>query len=534
MKTLPIGEQSLVKIIEGNSIYVDKTKWIYQLMHESRYYFLSRPRRFGKSLLIDTLDQIFSGNQTLFQDLWIYDQIEWEQHPIIRLDFSSLDYKTQSLNDAISQELRQIATNHGMVIDGIGCKTLFRDLIEQLSTRNDVVILIDEYDKPITDFLTDVPQALDNRDTLREFFGILKFLNDKIRLLFITGISKFARVSLFSALNNLDDLTLQQGYATLTGITSDELSHYFDDYLQRIVQRTGITMEVLFDQIKEMYNGYSWDGEHFVYNPFSLLKFLKEGQFENHWFKTGTPAFLIDLLKKEQVSGKELEELLVDGSVFDTFDISEHLDVYSLLFQTGYLTIKKVERYGTFLEYTLSFPNNEVRRSFTNHLLQAYTNKKPTVVGSVVARLKHALFKADIEEMQKQLNVLFSDIAYHLFPLEKKEKTTLRARQEFKAWEGYFQTVIYLVLQYLGVQIQCEINKHRGRLDAVVEVKDYIYIMEFKLEDAQAALQQIKDRKYAQSYQNKGKKVLLLGIAFDQKEREVKDIEWEEYGEIEK
>ena len=529
MKGLPIGIQHLDQIIRQGWVYVDKTQLLHKLIKEGSFYFLSRPRRFGKSLVLDTLKEIFMGNQDLFKDLWIYDKIEWKEYPVVHLDFSLLDYRTQSLEDALTEELETIAESHGLSLRKKGSKGKFNELITKLRQKEEVIVLIDEYDKPITDYITNLERANENRETLRNFFGILKPLGNKLRFTFITGIAKFSKVSLFTVLNNLDDLTLQESYATLTGITEEELTTYFAEHLQKIANKTQQSIEELLRKMRKMYDGYSWDGKSFVYNPFSVLKFLKEGIFDNYWFATGTPTFLVEILRNQKVEGRNVTNQEVDNSFFNKFDIRYGIDVYPLLFQTGYTTIKKIRSEDTHRYYTLNYPNEEVERSFVQNLIEVYTFKTPTTVNTATIKLEKALKKRDIEVFEEQLNVLLSDISYRLFPFEKKnkDKTRERLKQEFMAWEGYFQTVVYLVLQYIGVNIQCEITKHKGWLDAVIEVENYVYIMEYKLEDAQAALKQIKEQKYAHSYRNTPKEVVLMGVTFDRAKKEIKPIEWE-------
>ena len=530
MKGLPIGKQHLGQLIEQNLIYIDKTPLIYRMVEEGRSYFLSRPRRFGKSLLVDTLKNIFLGNRNLFEGLWIYDKIEWQEHPVIHLDFSAIDYEGLGLTKAIMDELDSIARSYELTLHKESAKGKLKELITQLADRNTVALLIDEYDKPITDYITDLDKANANREILRDFYGVLKSLGDKLRILFITGITKFSRVSLFSVLNHITDITLRKEYSTICGVTQEELIQYFDDYLQQAQKKLNLPQQQLIHQINQMYDGYSWDGQHFVFNPFSLLNFLDEVEFKSYWFKTGTPRFLIELLREQQVSASNLEKLEVEDTFFDTFNIEEGIAIEPLLFQTGYWTVKKME-YDNFIPvYTLDYPNQEVKRAFLHNLMEIYTFKPETTINTVMLKLRQALRERNIEAIQQQLNILFADISYHLFPPQKNKKMTPEAEQErrqFLAWEGYFQTIIYIVFQYMGIYMHCELTKHRGRLDAVIEVNDYVYITEFKLEDAKAALQQIKDKDYHLSYQNSPKEILLMGIAFDRANRQVKPIEWE-------
>ena len=527
MKRLPLGKQHFELFFREDLLYVDKTPIIYKLIDGVGYYFLSRPRRFGKSLLVDTLKNIFLGKQELFKGLWIYDKIDWKVHPVIHLDFSVLEYEGLGLSVALMESLDKIANSYSLQLTKETSKGKLSELIEVLSEKAPVAILIDEYDKPITDYITDLAKANENRETLREFYGALKALGDKIQLLFITGIAKFSRVSLFSVLNHLTDISLNEEFATICGITHEELVANFEPYLERAEKKLKLPREAVLEQIKKMYNGYSWDGENFVYNPFSLLNFLNEQRFRSYWFKTGTPSFLIELLRQKKIDAKQVESLQVEDTFFDSFNIEWGIAIEPLLFQTGYWTIKKIEYDNYFPIYTLTYPNLEVRRAFLHNLLEIYTYKPETTINSVTLKIRKALNSKDIEALEDQLNILFSDISSHLFPFEKKAPDEERVTKEFLAWEGYFQTIIYIVLQYIGIYIKCEVSKHKGRLDAVVEVPNYIYIMEFKLEDAEAALQQIKDQQYHHSYQNSSKEILLLGIAFDQKNRMIKKIEQE-------
>jgi len=527
MKLLPIGIQHFEPLIQKQYIYVDKTKLIYRLVKGGGAYFLSRPRRFGKSLLVDTLRHIFLGNQHLFKDLWIYDKIEWQTHPIIHLDFSTLSYQQKGLEAALCKKLRKIGKTYEVTLEGDDAKELLEDLIEQLSKETPVALLIDEYDKPIIDYITDLPKANHNLNILREFYSGLKALGDKLSILFITGIAKFSKVSLFSVLNHLTDLTLHKDYAALTGITQTELQLYFGGYIQQAANQFKVSETQLIAQLKTMYDGYSWDGKTFVYNPFSLLHFFDERSFKNYWFSTGTPNFLVQLLRSNRMRTDALEQQIVSDSFFETFDIRYGIDVYLLLFQAGYLTVTELKETVEEVQYTIGYPNKEVQQSLLRNLIQAFTFKEATIVHTALLELEKAFQNRQVKEITQQLNVLFSDMSYLFYPLEKKEKKQERVQQEFIAWEGWFHTVIYLVLQFMSIRIDCEITKHEGRIDAIVQVPNYLYIIEFKLSDATTALTQIKDRKYAHSYRNSSKEVILMGIAFNKKKRVVEDIEWE-------
>lgn len=528
MKGLSLGRQHLEFFVNKDLIYVDKTPIIYKLVQEGSVYFLSRPRRFGKSLTVDILKNIYLGKQHLFKNLWVYDKIEWKEHPVIHLDFSTLGFHEIGLRKAIIDELNSIAKSYDISLRKKDLVGSFKELIEKLSTKGKIALLVDEYDKPITDSITNLEQANKNRETLREFYAVLKGIGNKFSIIFITGIAKFAKVSLFSVLNHLTDLSLNRDFANLTGITQQELLEYYGDYLDQIATNLNTPKGKLLTNVKKMYDGYSWDGETFVYNPFSLLNFLNEGRFKNYWIKTGTPKFLVDILRTQRARIEKIEAEEYEEDFFDSFDIRYTvIPTKLLLFQTGYLTIQHI-RYETRREYyQLGYPNEEVERAFLRNLLEAYSFKQPTIVNGAIVKLEKAIYNRNIKEIKDQLNVLLSDISHLWFPFEKKEPDEERMKQEFMAWEGYFHTIIYLVLQYLGVHIQCEVTKHKGRIDAIIEVPDYVYITEFKLNDASKAIQQIKTEKYAHSYLNSSKEVVLMGIAFDREKREVLPIVWE-------
>lgn len=528
MKGLSLGRQHLEFFYDKNLIYVDKTPLIYQLVQEGSVYFLSRPRRFGKSLTVDVLRNIYLGNQHLFEGLWIYDKIEWKESPVIHLDFSTLDYNEIGLTASLLKKIHKIAQDYQINLKATSLKGSFEELINQLSERGKIALLIDEYDKPITDHITNLKKANEHRETLREFYSILKGVGDKFSIIFITGIAKFAKVSLFSVLNHVTDLSMKKKYAGLTGITQEELLKYFDDYIQRACQNLNLPREEVLKLIKKMYNGYSWDGETFVYNPFSLLNFFDESRFKNYWINTGTPKFLVDLLRQQKAAPEKIDTIKVNDIFFETFDIrTNDIPILLVLFQSGYLTIRKITYLRKGERYELGYPNEEVEQAFMQNLIAAYAFKEPSIVNTAIVALEDAFQDRDIKKIRTQLNVLLSDISHHLFPFEKKKPTKSRLQQEFLAWEGYFHTIIYLVLQYLGVQMRIEVSKYKGRIDAIIEVEDFIYVTEFKLEDAQKALQQIKDEKYAYPYYNSPKEIILIGIAFDQKNRQVKKIEWE-------
>ncbi|MEZ5039077.1 MAG: AAA family ATPase [Saprospiraceae bacterium] len=361
---LPIGIQSFREIREKGYLYVDKTAEIFNLIESGKYHFLSRPRRFGKSLTLSTISELFSGSRELFKNLWIDEHWSWEQiQPVIHFSFSSIGYKTAGLEQALQNMLNAEAAKNGIVLKAKGYDQKFKELLEKLSAKGQVVLLIDEYDKPMIDYLDEKETALGNQQILKAFYSIIKDADPFISFLLITGVSKFSKVSIFSELNNLKDITIHPKFSTLVGYTQKEVEQYFSSWTEELMGEYEINEQELIQRIRSWYNGYSWDGKHFVYNPFSILSFFDTGQFQNYWFSTGTPTFLIKLLKERMVY--ETGETEVGQVAFDGFDL-ENIDTISLLFQTGYLTIKAIAPLGL---YKLDYPNKEVKDSMLQYLL---------------------------------------------------------------------------------------------------------------------------------------------------------------------
>lgn len=528
MKNLPIGIQNFETIIQDNYLYVDKTRQVHDLITKGILYFLSRPRRFGKTLLISTLKHIFQGKKDLFQGLYIAEETDydWQEYSVLVFNFAKLGHKVVNLDKSLKQQIQLYADEFQLQLADKDLASQLVDLVIGIEKKHGkVVFLVDEYDKPIIDFIDDIKQANKNRETLRDFFAPLKDLeaNGKLRFLFITGVSKFARVSIFSDLNNLRDLTIDLASKDVVGITRQELKHYFGSRMRDVSEQMELSEEELIEGLKQWYNGYSWDGKTSLYNPFSLLNFFTKNRFGNFWFATGTPTFLVKMIRDQRIKPKQLEEIEVGETFFDKFTIN-NLDIYALLFQTGYLTIKSTRRRNLRPLYKLGYPNQEVKESFIQNLLEAFTFKVNTVVSQALIKTETALYEGDVKGFVKQLKILFSDIAYQLLPRSKKKPTDKDKAKEFAAWEGYFHSIIYLITAFLGFNIQVELSKHKGRLDAVLQTAEFIYIMEFKLDEtAVTAINQIKKQEYLNIYGNTSKKVLLVGIAFDKDDRNVVD-----------
>ncbi len=537
MRGLPTGRQNFKAIIEEDLMYVDKTRQIYELISKGNLYFLSRPRRFGKSLLVSTFQHIFEGQKELFNDLYIGQETEydWSSYPVLKFNFASYGYQVENLEEHLSYEIEEHAKKHSIEVPTVSLSAKLKSLVEQIAQKGKpVVILIDEYDKPIVDFLTEIVKAKKNQGVLRDFFSPLKDLeaDNYLRFLFVTGVSKFSKVSLFSDLNNLTDLSISPVAHDLLGITESELLQYFPLYIQQAAQEFQMSEEELLKGVKLWYDGYSFEGKTHLYNPYSLLNFFEQNRFRNFWFATGTPTFLVKSIRNNSIKPMELESKEVPESFFDKFAL-ENLDIVGLLFQTGYLTIKKTKRKHYDTSYFLGYPNIEVHKSLVHNLLEAFTYQPSSVVGVALLKMQGALEEAKMDVFVDQLKVLLSDISYHLLPKNRKNPSQTNQQKVFEVWEGYFQTIIYLVTAFMGLYVQTEITKHKGRLDLLAETDDFLYIMEFKLDEpADDAIQQIKDRKYNAAYKNSPKTIYLVGIGFSKEERNVETWQMEEWKKV--
>jgi len=511
MQKLPIGIQSFKTLREENNVYVDKTEQIYALMNVGKFVFLSRPRRFGKSLLTTTLYEIFQGNRALFQGLWIEDKIDWQPRPVILINFNDLDYRSQTLEVALTHYMDELAALYGVMLTTTNYKDKFRELIVHLAQGGKVALLIDEYDKAITDLLENNEKVQEHVATLKNFYAVLKStVAEYLHFTLLTGVSKYGKISIFSDLNNLLDVTLDQRFATLLGYTQAELEHYFSDRIDSLAQRYQKDRRETLALIAHWYNGYSWDGVNKVYVPFSTLVFLEQQTFANHWFSTATPSFLIKLLRKWQIPAYELAELSADTKLLNSADVN-NVNVYSLLFQTGYLTIKSAWVGPTGQNYDLGYPNYEVEQAFEQYLLADYLDPATSQLSTtLLVRLQKALRSQNVEGFIGVLKAIFAGIPHTLFLPQ----------------EAYYHSIVYLVLKLLGFTIYAEPLTNLGRIDAVLDLAEAVYILEFKLSTAAIALQQIRDKQYDLPYRNQGKPIVLLGIAFDPASRNI--VDWQQ------
>jgi Predicted AAA-ATPase/PD-(D/E)XK nuclease superfamily len=495
---LPIGIQDFSELRQNDFTYVDKTKLLYNLLTGSKTYFLSRPRRFGKSLLISTFRYLLEGRKDLFKGLWIEDKWDWSvKHPVIRLSLDAIGHKEVGLKTAIVKAVKSAGRELKIDVTSEEPSLCFKELIQKAAEKQGkVVILIDEYDRPIIDFLglDELHIANENRNILKSFFSVLKSEDANIRFLFLTGISKFSKVSIFSDLNHLYDLSVDPTNATLCGYTQAEIDHYFAPILAEMPADTPAKM-------REWYNGYSWNGRDFVYNPFSVLSFFRAKEYQNYWFLTGTPTFLVKRLNHDFQYA--LDNIEVESLLIESFEL-ENLHPLALLFQTGYLTIKEKTEFGTLI---LDYPNREVKEALLRALIADYTHEGRILprMGQLVQSLK----SNNVPKTFELLNGLFKTIPNQIFIGNR---------------EAYFHSIIYLTFVLLGVYVQSEVNSSDGRLDAVIHTADRIFIFEFKLhESADAALQQVISKDYAAAYKHLNKEIVGIGVKFSETEKSIED-----------
>ena len=511
MKKLPIGIQSFRRMREDDFVYIDKTPLIERMTDGAGRYFLSRPRRFGKSLLVDTLRCLFEGHQELFTGLYIEDRWDWSQSfPVIKLDFAKgVIHSSEALAEQIDDLLRINAQALSLEDDSSqGVTIRFASLIRQARKKygQSVVVLVDEYDKPILDNIDDPEMAAQMREGLKNLYSVLKSEDEYLHFVLMTGVTKFSKVSLFSGLNQLDDITLDARYSTLCGYTQADLETHFAEHLE------GVDWE----QLKAWYNGYQFLGEA-VYNPFDILLFISKGHsYRNYWFETGSPSFLIKLFQQRQYFLPDLEALEVGEEILDSFDV-EQIDPVTLLFQAGYLTIASQQTHlGGQPFYRLKIPNQEVRQALATQFADSYTQRAPSERTKAQLQLSEALSNGDLLLLEKTLQALFSGIPWRNF-----------TNNDLAESEGYYASVLYAFFTSLNAEIIPEDISSHGQADLTVKLGDYIYVMEIKRDtqdnyqqqSPNPALQQIQEKGYSQKYLASGKQVIELGLIFNTQAR---------------
>ncbi len=502
-RKLPIGIQTFREIREDDCYYVDKTGFIRRLIAQGKYYFLSRPRRFGKSLLIDTIAEVFAGHEPLFRGLEIHPHWDWSvRFPVIRLSFAEGVLHSRAGLDARIEDLLRINAEALGVTPhpGLDVPGTFGDLIRQAQARHGqrVVVLVDEYDKPILDNLTRPEIAREMRDGLRNLYSVIKGADAQVRFAFLTGVSKFSKVSIFSGLNNLRDITVVAGYSALCGYTEADVDRVFAPELPGLDR----------DEVRRWYNGYNWTGEA-VYNPFDLLLLFQDRAFRSYWFETGTPTFLVDLLTERGFFTPDLARLHGSESLLSTFDV-DHIAPEALLWQTGYLTFHGSRRTGARIEHTLGYPNLEVQTALNDALLKGLMGD-PMAAERAQSRLYDVLVSGDFAALRAHVQALFTAIPHQWHD-----------NNPIARYEGFYASVFYSHIAALGLDLTPEDASVRGRIDLTLRFEAQVWLFEFKVVELVPegrALQQLKDRGYAEKYRALGQPIHLIGIEFSREER---------------
>lgn len=507
-KRLPIGLQTLSRLMEDGCYYADKSGYAVDLAQTGTYYFLSRPRRFGKSLFLDTLRELFEGNAALFQGLAAETRWDWgKRHPVVRISFGDgvLQSRAQ-LDERIRELLLDNQRRLGVVCTHNSVSGQLSELIllAHQATGQRVVVLIDEYDKPILDNITDSLTATDMREGLKNLYSVLKGADEHLKFVFITGVSKFSKVSLFSGLNNLEDITVHPRYSALCGYTEAEVDTVFAPELP------GLDRE----DIRRWYNGYNWLGES-VYNPFDLLLLFRNREFKPYWFETGTPTFLVKLLAQHQVFTPTLGQTVAEDTLLSTFDV-DIMPPEALMFQAGYLTVDSVWKIPGRQEFTLKYPNKEVQASLNDSLLKHWVGDL-SVPGRQISQLYRVLLANDLPALQPLFHAFFATIPHDWY-----------RNSPIAQYEGYYASIFYSHFAALGLDIRLEDATNQGRIDMTVLFNRRVYIFEFKVvNDTQQghALQQIKDRGYADKYRARGEPIHLIGVVFNKASRNITGFE---------
>ena len=514
LQNLPLGINTLSVLRENNCVYVDKTKLAYHLIRIAGRFFLSRPRRFGKSLFVDTLKEIFEGNEKLFEGLYIHDKWEWSRKfPVIKIDFADGVLKNR---EELDEKIRDLLWNNGDRL-GVGSKKksisgIFGEIIagarEQFGER--VVVLVDEYDKPILDNIDNPNIAAEMREGLKNFYSVLKSQDANLQFVFMTGVTKFSKVSLFSGINQLKDITISEAYSSICGYTETDLRESFGDHLEGVD----------FDQVRNWYNGYNWTGSETVYNPYDILLFISEGmRFRNYWFETGSPTFLVKLFQTNRYFLPNLEHLEVTEEILESFEV-ERINPVTLLFQSGYLTIERTFTRRQRYMFALKIPNLEVRLALNDQFINAYTeiiNEKSGIQDS----LYEFMNRGDVESMIMAIKRLFAGIPWRNF-----------TNNDLADFEGYYASVIYAFLSSLDARIIPEDISNYGQADITAILGVHIYVMEIKVVEGNqvqgnAALDQILQRNYAEKYRGEpGKFIHEIGLIFSRSQRNLIQADW--------
>jgi len=516
MKKLPIGVQDFVQLRQDNLLYVDKTARLLELIENGRRYFLSRPRRFGKSLMISTFDAMFRGRKEYFSGLaaeeWVTRQSE-RPAPVLRFDMSTMEAtSSEEMKQSLKETIYRMAEDFNLKVQSQTLGGVFIDLIKQLQKQKGyVVVLIDEYDKPILDNLSDIRKANEMREVLRSFYTVLKSCDEYLRFVFITGISKFSKMGVFSAMNNLLDISMLEQYGDIAGYTQDELEHSFSDWLSSTADRKKISRDEILLRLKNYYDGFSFDGVNRIYNPFSILSFFGTSEFRNYWYESGSPFFIVNWMQEHQIlDPEEYRHIVVNGNDFISIQEIEQADAASFLYQSGYLTIEKKEEQLL----TLDYPNREVKNSLSSMYLKlVYRVEGYALLGNEIWK---ALRQGDIQEIVRLYNIALAGVAYEDYG---------KNRNEF-----WYRSMFVMLLRGAGIISYSEPHTSKGRADVVIQFKNLTVVLEFKISKTSAGVeemkrigtQQIQERGYAESYGGDGREIITAVLVADAEKREVK------------
>ena len=508
---LPIGIQDFESLRIDGYEYIDKTEQIYRLVSEGRYYFLSRPRRFGKSLLLSTIKALFLGKRELFKGLAIDQKEDWDWavHPVLHLDLNTEKYDSKEklenlLNDFLVKEEAKYGRQESETSLGLRFQGIIQRACEKTGQR--VVILVDEYDKPMLQAIGNKELQDEYRGTLKGFYGALKSMDGCIRFAMLTGVTKFGKVSVFSDLNNLEDISLLRQYYDICGISDEELLSYFDAEIDHLAEENDMTREECIARLRRMYDGYHFHQKaKGMYNPFSVLNTFKNREFGSYWFETGTPTYLVELLRRHHYNLEEMATSEVTADVLNSID-AESYDPIPVIYQSGYLTIKGYkERFG---KYILGFPNEEVEKGFVRYLAPFYLSKKESRSAFDVEKFSEDVETGLPEQFCRRLQTLFASAPYDT------EMTR----------EGNYQNVVWVVFKMMGFYTEAEYKTSDGRIDLLIETPQYRYVIEFKLDGtAEEALQQIKDKQYTLQYELDSKKTFMIGMNFSKETRTIEE-----------
>jgi len=509
-RKLPIGIQTFAKLREEDHYYVDKTAYALQLVAQGSCYFLSRPRRFGKSLFLDTLKELFEGNRALFTGLYAEEHWDWaRRYPVIRISFGGgILTSGADLQDSLDGQLLRYETALGLAQQQLSMRRRLSHLIATWHERSGerVVVLVDEYDKPILDNITDVPTATAMREALKDIYSVLKDSDEHLKFVFLTGVSKFSKVSLFSGLNNLEDITLDVHFSAICGYTDADVDSVFAPELP------GLDRE----EIRRWYNGYNWLGEG-VYNPFDVLLLFRHRDFRPYWFETGTPTFLVKLLAERQFFSPDLSRVVAQEHILSAFDVAD-IATEALLFQTGYLTVDSVWHIPGRTEFTLKYPNLEVQASLNESLLGQLCGSR-SVPGRQVSQLYRLLASRDFIALKNLFHAFYASIPHDWY-----------RKNELAGFEGYYASIFYSYFAAVGLDIRLEDTTNHGRIDVTVLFQGAVLLFEFKVVELAPegkALQQLKDRAYAEKYRARAEPIYLIGVEFSRATRNIVGFEIE-------